>query len=187
MTQDARDLQSLYRALLAAFPDPGALERMLRFGMDVNLAEIASGNLGNQVYAVIKFAEAQGRVDQLLQAALAAVPGNADLRAVADRRAPAAEGPAAAPAAAPLAVADVDKITLRAAIQDAYTLEELQLLCADLQARLLAGGHAVRLSLDDLAGSTKPVKILNLIEFLDRRRLLGVLVDTVRAQRPGAV
>jgi len=188
MTYDRRDVEALYRGLLSAFPNEGALERMLRFGMGLNLAEIATGNLSNQVFAVVRFAEANGRLDQLRQAALAANPGNADLSALPELRthAPATEGATSADRRTG-AAATVDKRALRQAIQEFYTLEELQLLCADLEEHLKARGHDINLSLDDIGGATKPVKVLNLIEFLDRRRVLDVLVDAVRDQRPGSL
>jgi hypothetical protein len=187
MTQNDRELEALYRALLSAFPSEGALERMLRFGMGLNRAEIASGNLSNQVFDVIRFAEARGQIDQLIRSAIAANPGNADLKAVAELRAQTVVTQGAPTVNASVAAAKVDKLALRNAIQESYTLEELQLLCADLQEHLKTRGREVRLSFDDIAGATKAIKVLNLIEFLDRRRLLDVLVETIRNQRPGSV
>ena len=186
MAYDSRQLEALYRALLSAFPSEEALERMLRFGMSLNRAEIASGNLSDQVFAIIRFAEARGLLATLLQASLAANPNNVDLRALpaADFETP--RTPAVG-STEPASAAKVDKVALRRTIQDAYALEELQLLCADVEERCKRLGHDVRLSLDDVGGATKPVKVLNLIEFLDRRRLLDVLVQTVRDQRPGSV
>ena len=75
---------ALYRALLSAFPKPGELEQMLYLGMGINLAEIASGDLSNQVYGVIRYTEARGRVPELLKAARSANPENPDLQALAD-------------------------------------------------------------------------------------------------------
>ncbi len=184
MTSDNRQLETLYQALLSAFPTEGELERMLRFGMAVNLPEIASGNLSNQVFAVVRFAEARGLLPTLVESALAASPNNAALRALPDYRTLAPGTPVAS---SPRPAMSVDPVALRNAIQRAYGLEELQLLCADIQERCLARGHDIRLSIDDLGGTTKPVKVLNLIEFLARRRLLDVLVETVREQRPGSL
>ncbi len=184
MADDSRQLEALYRALLSAFPTEEALEKMLRFGMGVNLAEIASGNLSDQVFAVIRFAEAQGLLATLLQSSLAASPNNASLLALSELRFDSTSARTVA-LTEPGSVSKVDKVALRNAIQQAYALEELQLLCADLQERCKTLGHDVGVSLDDIGGTTKPVKILNLIEFLDRRRLLGVLVQAVREQRPG--
>jgi hypothetical protein len=174
------ETEALHRALLAAFPSQGALEQMLRFGMGWRLAEIASGNLSDQVFAILKFAEARGLVSRLVEAARAANPDNPALRAVATR---AADAVARQPSESP--VVQVDKRALRHAILEAYSLEELELLCADLEEQLNARGHGIRLSLEELGGSSKPAKVLNLIEFLDRRHLLNTLVETVRQQRPG--
>lgn len=176
------ETEALHRALLAAFPSQGALEQMLRFGMGWRLAEIAAGNLSDQVFAILKFAEARGLVSRLVEAASAANPDNPELRAVATR---AANAVARQPSESPVRVVQVDKRALRHTILDAYSLEELELLCADLEEQLNARGHGIRLSLEELGGSSKPAKVLNLIEFLDRRQLLNTLVETVRQQRPG--
>ena len=137
-------------------------------------------------FGVIRFAEAQGLLATLLQSSLAANPNNADLRALREFRFETTSTRTVG-FTEPGSVARVDKVALRHAIQHAYALEELQLLCADVQERCKTLGHDVRLSLDDISGTTKPTKVLNVIEFLDRRRLLDVLVQTVREQRPGSL
>jgi hypothetical protein len=176
----------LYRALLAAFPDQESLERMLRFGMDLSLDEISAGNLSDRVFAVIRYAEAHGRLDELVRVAREDNPGNPELRAAAAAREAqsgrSGGGPAAARDTAP-----VGKRALRAALEEHYSLEELQLLCADLQEELRSAGLEVRLTLDDLAGATKAAKVLSLVEYLDRRGKIGHLVGAIRLQRPGIV
>jgi len=187
MSQDGPELEALHRALLSAFPNGGALERMLMFGMGLNLAEIGSGNLSDQVFDVIRFVKARGLLDQLIQSALTANPGHPGLRAVADHR---AQHPEKQETAAPnpsATLVKVDKLALRKAMQASFTAEELEVLCADLQQNLNARGHDVHVSLDEVGGATKTAKLLNLIEFLDRRRLLDFLVQAVREQRPGSV
>jgi hypothetical protein len=82
MTLDGRQVETLHRALLSAFPTERALQQMVRFGMDLNLAEVASGNLADQVFDVLRYAEARGAVPQLIESALAANPTNPDLRAL---------------------------------------------------------------------------------------------------------
>ncbi len=177
--------QALYRALLSAFPSEEALARMLWLHMNVKLAEIASGNLSDLALGVVRFAESRGRLDELLRAALTANPANPELRAL--TQAPATPQSEAADLAANHIAATVapDKSALRRAIQDTYSVEELELLCADVQERLTVRGHQVRVSRDDVGGATKPAIVLNLVEFLDRRRLLPVLIEIVREQRPG--
>jgi hypothetical protein len=193
------NVQALHRALLSAFPSAGELELMLRTRMNVKLAEIASGNLSDQTLSVIRFAESRGLLNRLLESALAAKPGNPELRAVAaaqpamtgtERTEPfALEGRASRAALTETGASPVpppiDKRRLRNIIQESYSTGELELLCADLQEQLRARGHDVRLSLADIGGATKPVQVLNLIEFLDRRRALDVLIQTVGEQRPG--
>jgi len=75
---------ALYRALLSAFPVPSDFERMLDLGMGIKLAEIASGDLSNLVYGVIRYTEARGRVLELLKAARSANPESPELLALAE-------------------------------------------------------------------------------------------------------
>src|SRR5262245_35071168 len=82
MTLDGSRVETLHRALLSAFPTQRGLEQMVRFGMNLNLAEVASGNLSDQVFDVLRYAEARGVVPQLVESALAANPTNPDLRAL---------------------------------------------------------------------------------------------------------
>ena len=182
MTRERQE--ALFRGLLSAFPSSGELEQMLDFGLGWHLAEIASGNLREQAYGVIKFAEARGRFEDLLAAARKASPANAELRAVPDMPIPPAPVPASQPASGPPLT--VDKRTLRKVIQDGFSLEEIAVLCSDLaDARLQPPIGSGTLSLDDLAGETKQAKIVSLIEYFDRRDLLNALVEAVRTERPG--
>jgi hypothetical protein len=74
-------------ALRSALPTRDALARMLRTRLDKKLDEIAGGgNLTTTVFEVVNAAEAEGWVPRLFDAALAEVPGNANLRAIADKR-----------------------------------------------------------------------------------------------------
>jgi hypothetical protein len=78
--------RDLHRALLAAFPNEAELRRMLGLGMGVNLETIARGNLADIVFQVVQWAEATGRVDELLSAASDMNPGNPELAAFLRRR-----------------------------------------------------------------------------------------------------
>jgi hypothetical protein len=81
------EVQDLVHALLSAFPSRSALAQMLRFGLDRNLDEIAGqGPLRDTVFELVQHAEAQGFLPALFDAALAAAPGNPDLRALAAGR-----------------------------------------------------------------------------------------------------
>jgi nucleoside phosphorylase len=81
------ELQELVSALLSAFPSRGALARMLRFGLDQSLDEMAGpGNLPDTVFEVVRHAEAQGMVAALFDAAHAAAPANPEILAIATKR-----------------------------------------------------------------------------------------------------
>ncbi|HYT87829.1 MAG TPA: effector-associated domain EAD1-containing protein [Gemmataceae bacterium] len=76
--------QELHAALLAAFPDTLALAKMVAFRLDENLEAIAGGStLDNAVFKLILWAEARGRVEELIEKACEEQPDNASLRAVA--------------------------------------------------------------------------------------------------------
>jgi hypothetical protein len=72
----------LHGALLDAFT-PASLQQMLRFALGAELDHIAGGpNFGAVVAELIGWARRGGRLPELVQAAHAAVPGNARLTAV---------------------------------------------------------------------------------------------------------
>lgn len=79
-------LQQLHTALLGAYSSREALKRMLRFGLNVNLASIAEGgSMADTVFDVIQWADSRGQVDDLISAAFNANPGNPRLRALAQK------------------------------------------------------------------------------------------------------
>jgi hypothetical protein len=76
--------KQLYDALLSAFPTASDLGRMVTFGLNENLARITTGSsLGDMVLSLMTWAQAQGRMEDLVRAALADNPGNAALQAFA--------------------------------------------------------------------------------------------------------
>jgi Effector-associated domain 1 len=76
--------KQLYDALLSAFPTPADLARMVAFGLNTNLAQISTGsNLGDMTLSLITWAQAQGRMEDLVHAARQDNPGNAALQAFA--------------------------------------------------------------------------------------------------------
>ena len=78
-----RELQAV---LLAAFPQYGDLQRMVLFYLGENLAAVtASGNLQQVVFELISWAQARGRLKDLIQGAVNANSGNTQLRAFAAR------------------------------------------------------------------------------------------------------
>ncbi len=75
-------VRALHAALLAAFPTPSSLERMVRLGLGWPPAHLAApGNLRDVVLALLQEAHSRGRVRELLDAAHAANPDNPALRA----------------------------------------------------------------------------------------------------------
>jgi predicted ATPase/class 3 adenylate cyclase/Flp pilus assembly protein TadD len=87
-------------ALLSAFPDSEDLDQMLAHQMGIRLAAITTAdNLINLVFEVVDWAHAQGRVEELIAAALAANPDNPHLQSFASQAHPA--GPPEVTAAAP--------------------------------------------------------------------------------------
>ena len=78
-------MKALQEALLSAFPGTEALKRMLRIQLNADLEAIAGGNsLAVIVFNVIEWAEAQGRLEELIQGAYEANPGNPDLKRFAE-------------------------------------------------------------------------------------------------------
>ena len=83
--------------------------------------------------------------------------------------------------------AAVDARSLREAMTRAFSMEELEVLCADVQDMLHDAGIDEQVSLELVGGASKVARVLNLIQFLERRGYLGYLVEAVRATRPGTI
>ncbi|MCC5622338.1 effector-associated domain EAD1-containing protein [Nostoc sp. CHAB 5715] len=85
-SQQRKQLQS---ALIDAFPNTASLEQMLSFGLDRNLRTIAGeGSLQDIVFKLIQTAEAEGWVEDLVDAACNSNPRNPRLRAIAEELLP---------------------------------------------------------------------------------------------------
>jgi len=66
MTPTPDLLRRLEQALLSAFPTPSSLARVLRYGLDVRLAEIApAASFREQVFTLVVWAEAEHRLEEL--------------------------------------------------------------------------------------------------------------------------
>ena len=76
--------QLLHGALLGAFPDAAAVERMLSFRLNLQMDHIVPANatLSSAMFEVIQWAEGRGQLPDLMKAAVAEVPGNTRLEAV---------------------------------------------------------------------------------------------------------
>ncbi|NMG10545.1 effector-associated domain EAD1-containing protein [Brasilonema sp. UFV-L1] len=74
-------LQQFHKALLSGFPTTAKLKQMIRFKLDENLDAIAGGaNHSEVVSNLIEWANAEGRLEELLIAARKDNLGNPDLR-----------------------------------------------------------------------------------------------------------
>ncbi len=78
--------QQLQEALMDGFPEKSSLKQMLSFQLDKSLDVVApvEGNLGDIVFELIRKAEAENWVENLIGAARRANPGNQKLKAVAE-------------------------------------------------------------------------------------------------------
>lgn len=81
-----QQVRQLAEALTSAFPRKSDLERLIRYGLDRSLSEIAGGDTVSEiVFQVIEWAEAQGRVADLITAAIAENPRNPQLKKCAEQ------------------------------------------------------------------------------------------------------
>jgi hypothetical protein len=81
----------------------------------------------------------------------------------------------------------VDRRALRKAMVRAFSLEELDVMCADVEQALLDDGIELQVNLEMVGGTSKSGRVLNLIRHLDRRGYLIYLVTFVRRERPGVI
>lgn len=76
-------MQQIHAALLSAYPSRETLAMMVRFEMDVNLNAIAGNvNQSATVFNLLNWAEARGRLDELIAAAKRDNPANPELLAL---------------------------------------------------------------------------------------------------------
>lgn len=69
-------------ALLSAFPTASSLSQIVSFELDENLDAIAGGqNHSEVVFNLIQWARSQGKLEQLMTAAINSNPGNPELQA----------------------------------------------------------------------------------------------------------
>jgi Effector-associated domain 1 len=81
MELDNRQREQLQKALISAFPSSGALKQMVDFGLNENLDSIVTGsNYAEMVFSLIKWAQSQGRLTDLIKAARERNFGNEQLR-----------------------------------------------------------------------------------------------------------
>jgi hypothetical protein len=78
----------------------------------------------------------------------------------------------------------LNKRSLRVAILREFNEEELKVLCADLEEELKVTDKDIEIDLEIAGGTGKEIKILNLIDYLERRNCLPSLFTAVRSARP---
>lgn len=78
----------------------------------------------------------------------------------------------------------VDTSKLREIIVQRYNIDDLKLLCADVQNTLESHNVNELLSLDAVAGDNLPTKVHGVIDFLQRRDCLGYLFECIKEKRP---
>jgi hypothetical protein len=186
---DGRLREQFETAMRAVF-EYSTLEQWLGYAMDVKLGEITPANVPftTTVFTLVSWAESAGRLDELIGKAGAASPDNPYMKAfIADWREAAAR-PKTSPARPATPPAGIDQGALRRAIASAFSLTELEELCADVQDQLSKDGYTEPLSLDIIgANGGLQNTVLALVRYLERRGHLDALVTVVRARRPGII
>jgi metacaspase-1 len=81
----------------------------------------------------------------------------------------------------------INKQHLREVMTEIFNIEEIDILCKDIQQSLSNDGITLQVSLDMVGGKMKEGKILELIEYLERRGYLAYLVQAVRRHRSGII
>jgi metacaspase-1 len=85
----------------------------------------------------------------------------------------------------PSSVKEINKTELREFILQYFSLEDLQILCTDIHENMLRDQISLLVNLDMVGGGSFPVKVQNLIDYLNRRGYLNYLVECIRMSRPG--
>jgi hypothetical protein len=66
---------------------------------------------------------------------------------------------------------------------DNFSSAELELLCSDISAELERLGKSEKVDLDTIGGSSKPIQVLNLIHWMERRGWYDILWRCARAAK----
>jgi hypothetical protein len=85
----------------------------------------------------------------------------------------------------PISAVGVDKRILRTFLEERFNLDELEVLCLDIEQDLAADGVSLPVNLELVAGETKTNKIIHLMSYLDRRGYLSYLVNAAQRARRG--
>ena len=87
---------------------------------------------------------------------------------------------------APLTTA-VDLVKLRDLIVARKNLEDLELLCDDVEQEMRNDGIELAFNMDMVGGQGKPVRVKRLIEYLNSRGKLAYLARRIRKEFPGEI
>jgi len=90
-------------------------------------------------------------------------------------------------ASAPPPTTSVNKSVLRESIVKHFNLEDLEILCADIEQTMADDGLKLQVDLEIVGGVGKATKVLKLIEYLDRKGFLPYLVNAIRRAHPGII
>lgn len=82
---------------------------------------------------------------------------------------------------------NVNKSVLRDSIVKHFSLEELEIICADIEQTMADDGLKLQVDLEIVGGVGKATKVLKLIEYLDRKGFLPYLVNAIRRAHPGII
>lgn len=191
---NSAQFEALVKALMAAFPSGASLARLTRFKLDLNLATVATGNLHDQTFALVEWAEANGRLRDLIVGARQENPGNPTLAVFATSLGI----NVSVTAVAPEAVAPVDDAAVQptpVATSGLAVTSDPGAIARELRGVLASlytdGRDAVRLAGDagidrgriDFSG---PMQIVwfNVLEEATKSGRLGALVSAARVEYP---
>lgn len=174
MRLTGQQLHDLQQALFSAFPRRIELEQFVRIHLNESLDAIAAeDSLSATVFRLIQWAEARGRLSELVRAARTANPNNPELaRFVALIGESTDVKTQSAPPSTVTTTELPDPTSVRRVLVENYSLEELRDLCFDL-----------RVDYDSLPGEGKSAKARELVGYFQRRSGLGPLVAAIRAGR----
>lgn len=149
MKLTGQQFKQFHNALIDAFSTQGILAQMVSFELNENLDAIAGGqNHSEVVFNLIQWARSQGKLEQLMTAAINSNPGNPELQAFVAQFQPLGS-PTSSPSNAQTAIAEtIDRI-----LAGHSTEADLQILLSALrsgQVVLSSGERSV-----SIGGSTK--------------------------------
>jgi hypothetical protein len=192
---NGRQRERLHDALLGAFRDSD-LSRLVSFSLDGNYDQVApvGGNLSDRVFALIRWAEAQGKVKDLLAAVRKERPGRTDIRDLCDEleRQPPVVGDAGGGAAvatgttghAGNVAANAGGGAAGEALPDAVQFVEA--LCGREEGEFDTVVTGLGISRADIGGGDQRARANNVYRRAQRGKKLGLLRTLILKFNPGA-